>query len=455
MRKLWILTSETLPEFTGGIARYIENMTACLKQQDVAVTIIARTTGKSRIEEREGVVYCFFQPWYDRSGSGGVGRKHPAYPYNVIGYWPGLSFQAAQEVKMLLRDHPPPDAVEVQDYGALGYFLVQEKLLGEPLLQNIPIFVHLHGPTFDLGPFNHESGFKFPDYWIGRMERYTILAADAVLSPSQFLAQRVARVTGRESGTSTIPYALPEALANSAATAVTGRDLLYFGRLELRKGVRELVAACEDLWRDGLDFRLRLAGSDTEWTVRGRGASVRQWLEQRHAAAVSAGRLCFDGALQGEDLWRAIRAARAVVIPSLWENFPNTCIEAMALARPVIVSSTGGQAEMVQRPGVDGLVFDWSAPATFQAAVQQVLDWSNLELEEMGQAARRSIQETCSASRVGVLRVRHLEELKSVRRDRRHFPSPNPEWLTIPRESLVVRRWCPSEKRFIRGKCRL
>ena len=430
LRRLWILTSETLPEYTGGIARYIENIIPCLQQQGVRVTIVARTTGRSRVETRSGATYCFFQPWPDSSGGTGPGRRHPAYPYNVIGYWPGLSFQAAQEIKRLLRDQPAPDAIEVQDYGGLGYYLVQEKLLGERSLAGIPIFVHLHGPTFDLSTFNHESGFKFPEYWVGRLERNTIQAADGVLSPSRFLAERVAGATHRRSGIKVVPYALPETLRRTDLPQTFGRDLFYFGRIELRKGVRNLIEACARLWREGWDFRLRLAGPDTEWTARGRGVSVQRWLEQRYQEHIRAGRLLFEGPLHGAQLWEAIRSSRAVVVPSLWENFPNTCIEAMTLGVPVLVSSSGGQAEMVQNPGRDGLVFDWAQPQSFMDAVATALNMRDGELAAMGQAGRASIHALCSSEVVGKQRIAHIDELRrSASVERRLFPSANPEWV--------------------------
>jgi glycosyltransferase involved in cell wall biosynthesis len=71
----------------------------------------------------------------------------------------------------------------------------------------------------------------------------------------------------------------------------------------------------------------------------------------------------------GEKLWRdAIRfmdAMDVVVIPSRFEGFGLTAIEAMACSKPVVASNTGGLAEIIQHE-VTGFLFsegDYSALA--------------------------------------------------------------------------------------------
>ena len=68
-----------------------------------------------------------------------------------------------------------------------------------------------------------------------------------------------------------VPFAgpRPEIFPNFAA-----RELLYVARLEPHKNHLRLLDACEKLWREGLDFSLRLIGCkaypDHAWRVRAR-----------------------------------------------------------------------------------------------------------------------------------------------------------------------------------------
>ena len=52
---------------------------------------------------------------------------------------------------------------------------------------------------------------------------------------------------------------------------------------------------------------------------------------------------------------RLFRAGDASVLPSAWENFPHTVVEALAVGCPVIASAVGGVPEVV-RDGENGLL---------------------------------------------------------------------------------------------------
>ena len=63
-----------------------------------------------------------------------------------------------------------------------------------------------------------------------------------------------------------------------------------------------------------------------------------------------------------------LRRARIAVVPSRWENFPNTCVEAMVSGLPVIATREGGMAEMID----DGRT-GWLAAATTPLALEETL----------------------------------------------------------------------------------
>jgi glycosyltransferase involved in cell wall biosynthesis len=65
---------------------------------------------------------------------------------------------------------------------------------------------------------------------------------------------------------------------------------------------------------------------------------------------------------------RLFGAAVASVLPSAWENFPHTVVEALAVGCPVIATSVGGVPEVV-RDGENGLLV---APGDSQALAQAI-----------------------------------------------------------------------------------
>ena len=64
--------------------------------------------------------------------------------------------------------------------------------------------------------------------------------------------------------------------------------------------------------------------------------------------------------------------ARLVVVPSRWDNYPYTCMEAMASGVPVLATRAGGMAEMIES-GTSGWLVDSADPASLQETAAQAL----------------------------------------------------------------------------------
>jgi glycosyltransferase involved in cell wall biosynthesis len=122
-----------------------------------------------------------------------------------------------------------------------------------------------------------------------------------------------------------------------------GLRLLHVGRLHTQKGQRFLIDAVDLLRRQGCQSSLVIAGE----------GPLREELEDR------VRRLGLDGCVsllgRRDDVRDLLRAADVFVFPSLYEAAGIALLEAMACARPVVASRTGGIVEIV-RDGVDGLL---------------------------------------------------------------------------------------------------
>ena len=66
-------------------------------------------------------------------------------------------------------------------------------------------------------------------------------------------------------------------------------------------------------------------------------------------------RLEFSGKYPLERMVEAYDSLDICVFPSLWENFPNVCLEAMSAARAITASSAGGMSEMLDDGGAGRL----------------------------------------------------------------------------------------------------
>ena len=129
----------------------------------------------------------------------------------------------------------------------------------------------------------------------------------------------------------------PEAAKIRAAMGILPFRPLWVcaARLEEQKGHAVLLEALAMLRERGLEFVVVLAGT----------GSLGPALERRAADLGLARDVYFAG--QVDPIGPLLRAADAVVLPSLWEGLPLTLLEAMVRGRGVIASDVGGVAEAV------------------------------------------------------------------------------------------------------------
>jgi glycogen synthase len=68
-----------------------------------------------------------------------------------------------------------------------------------------------------------------------------------------------------------------------------------------------------------------------------------------------------------------VRDAHLVVLPSLWECWPNTAREALMLNRPLLATPVGGLVELAQ-PGRSGFLIRDTSPEALQEGIERCLD---------------------------------------------------------------------------------
>jgi hypothetical protein len=198
------------------------------------------------------------------------------------------------------------------------------------------------------------------------MERYCLANADTLLWPGGDVLATYERFyrTLRLAPTRRIPDAfLVEGEPGGAPAPADGPlRLLYLGRMERRKGVQELVRALAGITAHA--WRLTLQGGDT--FTGPLGTSMRTQLE---LMTEGDPRVTFADPVPRSEVGRIVAEHDAVVVPSLWECWPNVAREALFHGRPVIATPVGGLVEFV-RPGETG----WLARGTGAEELARVLE---------------------------------------------------------------------------------
>lgn len=367
-------------EHRGGIGTYTQKTARGLVNLGQHVSVITQSQGETSTKVEEGVT---------------VIRLAPARRLPRLLTWAGSVARWLNALPM------PPDIVQVCEYRAEGFRYALRRNTGAKLV------TRLATPTYLVEQLNCEADGKGRRAGIiDRLERLQTQRSDAIISPTNALADLVSakwdiprgRVTTIRTG---VDFAARyDGQAESALPAeLCGRDyILYFGRLEQRKGVHILGQALPQILATHPELHVVFAGQIQEW----RGQSLWSFIEQCNAEHID--RLHSYARLPQNQLAPLVRGALFVVLPSLWENLANTCLEALDMGKPVIATLGCGFAEVIEE-GRSGLLVPPGDVLALRQAMLTLLENRQL-LSAMSTGAR--------------LRARsfHLDE---VSRDLLHF----------------------------------
>jgi glycosyltransferase involved in cell wall biosynthesis/SAM-dependent methyltransferase len=157
--------------------------------------------------------------------------------------------------------------------------------------------------------------------------------------------------------------------------------VVYFGRIDFKKGLDLLAAAFGVVARGNRKARLVLAGPESS----GYGAKVRVWLGDAGVLE----RTTFLGPLTGGDRVALLRRARLVALLSYSENFGQVVAEAMAAGAPVVISDRVNIWPEIARAGA-GLVVPCESTAAARAIETLLADPA--AAREMGARGRAWVQ---------------------------------------------------------------
>lgn len=185
-------------------------------------------------------------------------------------------------------------------------------------------------------------------HWLRDRPRYALIRHAAkpcrILSCSNWLRNELAAAE-IESETVYLPTSDPATtFRRQPAQRPT---FLYFGRLDVEKGVDLLIRAFSRLLTEQPSARLEIAG---------RGP-LRAELETLAETCGANRSIEFLGWMSPAQLDEPLSRAWATVAPSTWaEPLGLVAVESVVRGAPAIVSATGGLAEVIEH-GVNGLVF--------------------------------------------------------------------------------------------------
>jgi glycosyltransferase involved in cell wall biosynthesis len=241
------------------------------------------------------------------------------------------------------------DLIEFPDWLAFGFRTVQARRTGQ-CLGSARLCVKLHATS----AWQREGNHRWPegpgDLSLDFRERYAFENADVQMSPSRYMLDYVAR-QGWKVGDAAVAYPLPEPVVPARRhDDQTPTEVVFFGRLEIRKGLDLFLDAIPDL-PPGVD--VTFLGRDT---VLPSGEMATAYIERR----LGDRPFTIHTDLMRDQAVKYLAAEnRLAVIASLAETFGFTVAECAVNGVPFIAARAGGTAEVIPDRAVqEGLYFE-------------------------------------------------------------------------------------------------
>lgn len=367
----------------GGIASYISTLGAELVRRGHAVTVLARDT-KPGMREEQGMRVVGTPlgnaHWYLSK----LRAPSPAIlPLRELEWSWGLYRRL-----LGLAQAQRFDLIEGTETGTL-FFSGQRR-------RRMPTIIRLHGDRYI---FNKYSGVPL-SLGVRLTRRMTLSAlrrADGVTAPSRFLAQDFSSALGwSPEHIQVVPNPVSPALLEHMGPIQTDALrapalVLYAGRLEHCKGVLPLLRSVRAVAAEFPDLRYVLAGSaHPSISVQ----QVQQLLDQQQIRA----HVELLGHVPWSQLCELYRRATLFVMPSLYESFGISIIEAMAFGVPVLATTAGGIPEVVEH-GVTGILVPPNDPEALAEETARLLRSPDLR-RRLAQAGRERVLALFSVERV-------------------------------------------------------
>lgn len=333
--RILILSMEYSPDVSGGIGTHALELARGLAKRACEVTVVACSPGSSASYFDGNVAVHRVAPAEASSGPSSIVEGILAVNDRMI------------ESATALFTHGDGVPELIQCYNWLTFRAAAElgRRLGVPVVSTIQYISHPVERWWGQEPLpgivrQEQELFSASCHFIA----VSASLRDLIVSTYRVPPERIAVVYNAMDPTPFSAPVSPEKLARlrHALSPDGSAVVLFAGRLSPQKGISALLDSAVLVLAQRPSVRYVLAGEPDS-------LEFARWIEdvpQRYPDL--AGRIVFLGKTPRNKLPFIYKASDVAVVPSVYEPFGYAALEAMAAGTPVIVSATGGLAEIVE-----------------------------------------------------------------------------------------------------------
>ncbi|MDI5887376.1 glycosyltransferase family 4 protein [Flavobacterium yafengii] len=280
-----------------------------------------------------------------------------------------------QKIINQLYEKKEIDLVEAPDWTGITSFISPKKC---------PVVIRLNGSdTY----FCHLDGR--PVKWKNKFhEKRALKNADALLSVSQFTADKTNQVFSLDKEFTIIPNSIDlDAFSPNDESNENNNTILYFGSLIRKKGLLELPLIFNKVVTKNPKARLILVGKDVSDIISGNSSTWQ--MMQKLFTKQALINVDYLGAVPYQDIRNQIKTATVCVFPTFAEALPVSWIEAMAMQKAIVASDIGWATEVMD-DGINGFLVHPTHHLEYADRIIQILENDKLR-KEFGTEARKQV----------------------------------------------------------------
>lgn len=323
----------------GGIATYMQQWAKVLSSHKVDVEVFCASTSRNISEEDNGIMI------------------HRTKEDNRINFKKTILNIFEKRHKLI-----PFDYIECPEIFA-------DALLVKKKFPEIKIIVKLHTPSFLIDKINNTNITNWQKirtiigayrrltkpqkFWYNKelnykQEKELTINADVITSPSLSLKNIVCKkwsIPNKKINVLPNPF-IPNESFLSIEPNIYSKTILFIGRLEKRKGILLFLRLIPKLLKKHPQAKFKFIGADT--SISSKIPSTKLFIETKLKKYKN--NLEFHGSVPPNEISTHLADNLLCIFPSIWENFPTVCLEAMSAGKTVIGSKNGGMYEMLREP---------------------------------------------------------------------------------------------------------
>ena len=231
------------------------------------------------------------------------------------------------------------------------------------------------------------------DGWKKRLleivEYLAAIRMNYIFAPSRIMAKGLEFDIKKKVGIIETPFLKENIEWNDCILKTKLKDkkyILFFGRMSVDKGIFVIKDIIYKVLSKDSDIYFVFAGFSS---VNALGVRIEN--ELKDAAKEYGHRVLFLGPLSKDKLFPVINNAEVVLMPSLADNFPNSCAEAMSLGK-IVIGTEGSSLEQFIKNKHNGFLVEIGNANSLCDCVESVLEMDDKEKKIICEQAKKRIE---------------------------------------------------------------